>query len=110
LLGTQIHNLPHLHARCAEFEASIGLDDGEVLAGQMPRKQLRLVQAWIELHRNELMADWALANSGELPFKIEPLRGEKWTGKLRQSTHCPTTSLRSSSPMGAVMFLTCGHF
>ena len=57
LLVTQNHNLPHLHARFAEFEASIGLDDGEVLAGQIPRKQLRLVQARIELHRDELMAD-----------------------------------------------------
>ena len=55
------------------FEASIGIDDGEMLAGQIPRKQLRLVQAWIELHRDELMADWVLARSGELPYKIEPL-------------------------------------
>ena len=70
---TQHHNLPHLHARYAEFEASIGIDDGEMLAGQIPRKQLRLVQAWIELHRDELMADWVLARSGELPYKIEPL-------------------------------------
>jgi hypothetical protein len=73
LLDTQNHNLPHLHARYAEYEASIGLDDGEVPAGQLPRKQLRLVQAWIELHRDELLADWALANSGELSYKIEPL-------------------------------------
>ena len=54
-------------------QASIGIDDGEMLAGQIPRKQLRLVQAWIELHRDELMADWVLARSGELPYKIEPL-------------------------------------
>ncbi|WP_333876908.1 DUF4160 domain-containing protein [Methylobacter sp.] len=38
-----------------------------------PRKQLRLVQAWIELHRDELMADWELAVSGENPYKIAPL-------------------------------------
>ena len=40
--------------------------------GKFPRQQLRLVQAWIELHRGELVADWALAASGELPYKIEP--------------------------------------
>ena len=40
---------------------------------RLPRKQFRLVQAWIELHRDELMADWALASSGELPYKIDPL-------------------------------------
>lgn len=73
LLDDKHHNLPHLHARYAEFEASINLSDGEVLAGELPRKQLRLVQAWIELHRDELMADWELARSGELPYKIAPL-------------------------------------
>lgn len=55
------------------FEASIGLADGEILAGELPRKQLRLVQAWIELHRDELVADWELAVSGENPYKVEPL-------------------------------------
>lgn len=73
LLDNQHHNLPHLHARYAEFEASIDIADGEVLGGELPRKQLRLVQAWIELHRDELMADWTLAVSGELPQKIAPL-------------------------------------
>jgi hypothetical protein len=73
LLDNQHHNLPHIHARYAEFEASIRIDDGEVLAGQLPRKQLRLVQAWIELHRDELLADWLLAVEGEKPYKIEPL-------------------------------------
>jgi hypothetical protein len=73
LLDTQHHNLPHLHARYAEFEASINLADGEILAGELPRKQLRLVQAWIELHREELTADWLLATSGQMPFRIPPL-------------------------------------
>lgn len=45
LLDTQHHNLPHIHAKYAECEASIGIDDGEILAGKLPRKQLRLVQA-----------------------------------------------------------------
>lgn len=73
LLYNLHHSLPHVHARYAEFEGSFGIDDGELLAGQLPRKQTRLVQAWIELHRDELLADWALAASGQLPFKIEPL-------------------------------------
>jgi Domain of unknown function (DUF4160) len=72
-LDNQSHHLPHLHARFAEFEASVDLADGEVLAGELPRKQLRLVQAWIELHRDELFADWSLAVSGRKPYRIEPL-------------------------------------
>ena len=39
------HNLPHIHAKYAEFEASISIADGEILVGELPRKQLRLVQA-----------------------------------------------------------------
>jgi hypothetical protein len=35
--------------------------------------QLRLVQAWIELHRDELKANWEIAISGEKPYKINPL-------------------------------------
>ncbi|MEX8499236.1 DUF4160 domain-containing protein [Leptothrix ochracea] len=73
LLDNQHHNLAHIHARYAEFEASIDIAEGELLAGELPRKQLRLVQAWIELHRDELMADWELAAAGELPYKINPL-------------------------------------
>lgn len=73
LIDNQHHHVPHIHARYAEFEASIAIDDGEILAGTLPRKQLRLAQAWIELHRDELIADWELAISGELPYKIAPL-------------------------------------
>ena len=72
-LDNQHHNLPHLHARYAEFEASVSLADGEVLGGELTRRQLRLTQAWIELHRDELVADWMLAVSGQKPFRIAPL-------------------------------------
>ena len=73
LIDNQHHNLPNFHAKYAECEASISIEDGEVLAGELPRKQLRLVQAWIELHRDELQADWELAVAGENPYKITPL-------------------------------------
>jgi hypothetical protein len=35
---------------------------------------MKLVQAWIEIHQEELMADWELASQGEQIFKIEPLK------------------------------------
>jgi Domain of unknown function (DUF4160) len=73
LLDNKHHNLPHIHAKYAEFEASVNILDGEILVGDLPRKQLRLVQAWIELHRDELTADWELATNGENPYKISPL-------------------------------------
>lgn len=73
LLDNQHHNLPHIHSRYAEYEASISILDGEVLAGELPRKQLRIVQAWIELHTDELRVNWELAMNGQLPYKIDPL-------------------------------------
>jgi Domain of unknown function (DUF4160) len=68
------HNRPHIHAEFAEFEASIAIDDGSVLAGSLPSAKLKLVQAWIEIHRDDLMVDWKLAVAGEPVFKIDPLR------------------------------------
>ena len=50
------------------------INDGEILAGSLPSGKTRLVQAWIEIHREELMADWQLAVNGEDVFKIEPLK------------------------------------
>jgi hypothetical protein len=73
LIENKSHNLPHFHAKYAEYEASISIETGEILAGDLPRKQLRLVQAWVELHRDELFADWELAIAGEIPYKINPL-------------------------------------
>jgi len=53
---------------------SISIEDGIVLAGDFPAKQLRMVLAWIDIHKDELMADWELAVAGEEPFRIPPLR------------------------------------
>jgi hypothetical protein len=50
------------------------LASGEVLAGELPPGKARLVQAWIEIHRDELMANWQLAVNGDELFKIEPLK------------------------------------
>lgn len=70
----QRHHLPHIHVRYAGKGASIAIEDGSVLAGDFPPKQLRLVQAWIEIHRDELLADWELVVNGEKPYPIAPLQ------------------------------------
>jgi hypothetical protein len=67
------HNPPHFHAYYNEYKASFSLDSLEIIDGELPRKQKRLVQAWAELHIDELKADWTLAISGEPVFKIDPL-------------------------------------
>ncbi len=68
------HNLPHIHVRYQGAKASVAIEDGQILAGQLPGKQMKLVQAWIEIHRDELLANWELAVNGEEPFKIAPLQ------------------------------------
>ena len=68
------HHLPHIHIRYNEFKVVIEIPSGDVLEGNLPSRQMKLVQAWVELHQDELMADWILATSGQTPFKIDPLR------------------------------------
>ena len=52
----------------------IAIPNGEVLEGGLMQSKLKLVQAWSEIHRDELMADWELASQGQLVFKIDPLK------------------------------------
>jgi len=68
------HKLPHIHAEYQGHRAVLAIGDGVLLVGGLPPKQGKLVQAWIEIHRDELLADWDLAVNGEEVFKIEPLR------------------------------------
>ncbi len=68
------HKLPHIHAKYQGQDTSVSILDGSVLAGEIPVAKLRLVQAWIEIHRESLLADWELAVNGEKPFAIDPLR------------------------------------
>jgi hypothetical protein len=73
-MDTQQHHLPHLHVEYQGRHAVVAIPDGEMLEGELPIKKLRMLQAWIAIHEEELMADWALAVKGEPVFKIEPLR------------------------------------
>ncbi len=68
------HNLPHVHASYQDQKASFSIEDGAVLGGGLPWSQTRLVQAWIEIHRDSLLANWDLAVNGHKPFPIDPLR------------------------------------
>lgn len=46
----------------------------DILEGDLPGKQTKLVLAWAELHQEELMANWQLVMNEEEPFKIDPLK------------------------------------
>ncbi len=55
-------------------DASFSILDGVMLAGGIPAAKVKLVQAWIEIHRDELVANWELAVNGQPPFPVDPLR------------------------------------
>ena len=68
------HHRPHIHARYQDDEVVVDIEDGEMLEGTLPPGKLRLLLAWIEIHKDELLANWELAVTGQQPLKIEPLR------------------------------------
>jgi hypothetical protein len=55
------------------YKASFDLA-GNIIVGELPRRQLRLVQAWTELHAEELDVDWQLAIDEKPLNPIDPLR------------------------------------
>jgi hypothetical protein len=65
---------PHFHAMHADGKARIRIDTLEPLSNTLPRRQLRFVLAWAELHREELAENWRRARVGETLTEIEPLR------------------------------------
>ena len=67
------HNLPHIHAEYQGETAVYPIPDGEILAGKMSTKKNKLIVAWIEIHQEELLADWELAVNGQKPFPIKGL-------------------------------------
>ena len=67
------HHTPHFHAYYQQYAVSISLDTIEVLAGALPRRQQRLVEAWAELHQHELRQAWQRMIHNEPPAKIDPL-------------------------------------
>ncbi|MEW6606402.1 MAG: DUF4160 domain-containing protein [bacterium] len=68
------HHAPHIHVKYQDQEAIVSIPDGEVLEGNIKPSKMKLVEAWLEIHREELVADWELASSGENVFKIDPLK------------------------------------
>ncbi|MBI4356752.1 MAG: DUF4160 domain-containing protein [Gammaproteobacteria bacterium] len=68
------HHAPHIHVVYQNYGVVIAIPSGKVLDGKIPKGKMKLVQAWIELHQDELMADWELAKNGEEVFKIKPLK------------------------------------
>ena len=65
--------MPCLHAEYSGEEVVVALD-GTVLEGSFPRNKMKLLQAWMEIHHDDLEANWTLLSNGEQFFRIDPLK------------------------------------
>ncbi|HEY2930352.1 MAG TPA: DUF4160 domain-containing protein [Acidobacteriota bacterium] len=68
------HHRPHFHAYYQEGVGIYSIDPIELIAGSLPKRQQRLVEAWAELHQSELVTDWQRLQVGRKPLPIDPLK------------------------------------
>ena len=66
------HNPPHFHVRYNDYRATIDIQTGEV-EGRLPRRVLNMVYEWLDLHKEELIANWQRMEKGEMMVEIKPL-------------------------------------
>ena len=66
------HNPPHFHAEYQGHRAVFDMD-GELMEGAMPKRQIKMIVAWAEIHHDELLANWELAITEQPLYKIAPL-------------------------------------
>lgn len=52
------HGVPHCHAVYGDYAGSFSLENGKLLAGQMPPPQMKKIRNFIESNRDELMEQW----------------------------------------------------
>lgn len=68
------HHISHFHAYYQNEVAVYGIDSIEIISGSLPKRQQRFVEAWAELHKAELLADWHRLQEGRKPIPIDPLK------------------------------------
>lgn len=66
------HNPPHFHATYQDYEVTVEINSG-IVQGSMPKRALKMIFEWLDLHRDELLEDWNLAQSRKTLMKIAPL-------------------------------------
>ena len=66
------HNPPHFHAFYQNYEVMINIHTGAV-SGNMSKRALKMIFEWLELHQDELLNDWQLAQDRKSLLKIDPL-------------------------------------
>lgn len=70
---TDRHHLSHIHVQYAEYRCTYDFD-GNILSGSIPNKQRKLVEAWIEIRKEELITLWNILQDGNKGFSIDPIK------------------------------------
>ena len=68
------HHTPHFHAFYQNDTAVFSVNPVDLITGEMPRPQRRLIEAWAELHKAELQDDWGRLQAGQPALPIIPLQ------------------------------------
>ena len=66
------HPPPHFHAVYGEYQITVEIKSG-VVHGDFPKRALRHVLEWLELHEEELIEDWDRIQAGQPGKAIDPL-------------------------------------
>ena len=66
------HMPPHFHAKYGDYEIVVNILNG-IIEGKFPKRALRHVIEWYELHKDALLEDWDLCRLKQQPKPIEPL-------------------------------------
>ena len=68
------HHTPHFHAYYQNTMGIFNIETIDLIGGNLPRRERRLVEAWAEVHQNELIENWRRLQTGRLPYRIASLR------------------------------------
>lgn len=68
------HIPPHFHATYGGKQAIVSIKELEVLEGDIPSKQMKMILGWAAFHQEELMENWELARNKQELFAIEPMK------------------------------------
>ncbi len=74
----QNHTIPHVHARYGEYEISIAIETGEVLAGNLPNKNQKIAIEWVLNHKEKLLSDWETYSLSAISSTTKSMIGVEW--------------------------------
>lgn len=68
------HHLPHIHVHYQNYKSVFSIENSNMIDGDLPKNKQKMIEVWIDIHKDELLADWQLAIEGAELFKIDPLK------------------------------------